>query len=55
MDIDINLDSFAKLYNEGDNITGTIVVTSNERLVEFSKINLILTVRQQLTKGAIYH
>jgi hypothetical protein len=44
MEIDINLDSFAKLYNEGDYITGTIIVSSNERLIEFNKIHLILTV-----------
>ena len=44
MEIDINLDSFAKLYNEGDTITGTIVIKSSERLVEFTKINLTLTV-----------
>jgi hypothetical protein len=55
MELNINLDSFAKLYNEGDFITGTITAVSNERLVEFSKLNLILIVKNKIKIGSIYN
>lgn len=45
MEIDIQFDSFNKIYNKGTNITGSININSNERLVEFAAINLTLTVR----------
>ncbi len=44
MEIDINLDNFNKTYNKGSNISGNIVISSNERLLEFSQLNLLLTV-----------
>jgi hypothetical protein len=44
MEIDITLDSFNKTYNKGSNITGNIIISSSERLVEFSQLNLLLTV-----------
>ncbi len=44
MEIEINLESFNKLYNTGDNILGTISIKCFERIIEFSKMNMILTV-----------
>jgi hypothetical protein len=44
MEIDINYDSFNKHYNKGSNITGTINISCSERLIEFTHMNLILTV-----------
>lgn len=40
MEIEILLDSFNKTYNVGDNITGTINVTSNEKNLEFLQLNI---------------
>ena len=44
MEIDITFDNFNKTFNKSSNITGAVTISSNERLVEFSGISLILVV-----------
>lgn len=47
MELEINLDSFNKIYNQGDDITGNICITTSDRVIEFSSIHLSLTVRKR--------
>ncbi len=49
MEIFINFDSFNKHYNKDTNITGTIVIACNNRYVEFTTLNLNLTVNTNNT------
>ncbi len=44
MEINIELDSFNKIYNIGDYITGNISISNNEKTLDFDFMNLILTV-----------
>jgi hypothetical protein len=44
MEIDITFDSFNKTYNKGSNITGSVVVSSSERVCEFQALFLNLVV-----------
>jgi len=44
MEITLELDSFNKIYNVGDQITGNIVISNNEKTLDFDFINLTLTV-----------
>lgn len=48
MEYDIVLDAFNKTYNLGDTITGHLCIGSNERLVEFTSISIIMTVSYNL-------
>jgi hypothetical protein len=44
MEIDIELDSFNKIYNVGDIITGGVYINCHEKQMDFSYIQLTLIV-----------
>ena len=44
MEIDIRLDSFNKTYNAGDNILGTLNITSSEKQFSFNHMSLTVIV-----------
>lgn len=44
MEIDIAFDSFNKTFYKGSNISGTVTVSSNERVQEYNSINIVLIV-----------
>lgn len=45
MDINIELDSFNKNFNAGEYITGNVLITPNEKSIEFDQIFIALTVK----------
>ena len=44
MEINMSFDNFNKTYNKGSNVTGVINIGCVDRLVDFTSINLNLTV-----------
>jgi hypothetical protein len=44
MEIDITFDSFNKTFNRGSIITGSVIVSSSERVCEFQALYLNLVV-----------
>jgi hypothetical protein len=42
MEIDIQFDSFNKTFYKGSNISGSVIISCNERVQEYSSINVVL-------------
>ena len=45
MEINFDLDSFNKIYNVGEIITGNVVISNSEKTFDFENISITLTVK----------
>jgi len=44
MEINLELESFNKIYNVGEFVTGNIIISNNEKTLDFECINISLVV-----------
>lgn len=45
MEINLELDSFNKIYNAGEYVTGNIIISNNEKTFDFDSMSISLTVK----------